>query len=175
LILEKKGTCHFDVLLCVLFDVLDIYTGWVVPNALGKGVVLCFETGEEVLDACEHCPSKCDMRKVIVKTQGGDAHSLGGSTANVFRSPKSKMGGAALEDVLFGDEEMLICSSRLPTYHRGQPYKLNVVAGMRWVCSPILCCLFSSSSTSSFDPECDMMANLCITSRADIVRAKDRS
>lgn len=52
-----EGTCHFDVPTFVFFiDVLDIYTRWVILDALGKGVVLCFETGEEVLDASKHCP-----------------------------------------------------------------------------------------------------------------------
>lgn len=62
------------------------------------------------------------------------SNSLGGSTAYVFRSPKSKAGEAALE-VFLEDEELFNCSRRLP----------------------ILCCLFSSSSTSSLDPECDIM------------------
>lgn len=51
-------TCHFDVLLCVLFDIFDICTRRVVLNALSKRVILFLEAGEEVLDACEHYPSK---------------------------------------------------------------------------------------------------------------------
>lgn len=60
--------------------------------------------------------------------------SLGGSTAYVVRSPNSKVGGAALIVFLDG-EELFNCSRRLP----------------------ILCCLFSSSSTSSLDPERDIL------------------
>jgi hypothetical protein len=51
-------TCHFNVLLCVLFDIFDIYARWVVSDALSKRLVLFLETGEEVLDAREHCPSR---------------------------------------------------------------------------------------------------------------------
>lgn len=53
----------------------------------------------------------CDTRK---GNKGRDAHSLGGSTAYVFRSPKSKTAGAALDDVVLEDEELFSCSSRLP-------------------------------------------------------------
>lgn len=62
------------------------------------------------------------------------SNSLGGSTGWVLRSPKSKVGGAAL-DVFLDGEELFNCSRRLH----------------------ILCCLFSSSSTSSLDPECDIL------------------
>lgn len=56
--LVEIRTCHLDVLFCVLFDIFDICTRWVVPDALSKRVVLFLEAGEEVLDACEHCPTK---------------------------------------------------------------------------------------------------------------------
>jgi len=92
--------------------------------------------------------------------KGQDAHSLGGSTGYVFRSPKSKVGGAGQEDVFLDDEELLSCSSRLPSMTDSILMSLTNVAGMEWTSSPILCCLFSSSSTSSLDAEHDMVAKL---------------
>jgi len=94
--------------------------------------------------------------------KGQDAHSLGGSTGYVFRSPKSKVGGAGQEDVFLDDEELLSCSSRLPSVdgqHSDEPDKC-CWNGMEWTSSPILCCLFSSSSTSSLDAERDIVAKL---------------
>lgn len=50
---HAQSEVHFDVLLCVLFDIFDIYARWVVTDALSKRVVLLLEAREERLDACE--------------------------------------------------------------------------------------------------------------------------
>ena len=64
--------------------------------------------------------------------KGQDAHSLGGSTGYVFRSPKSKVGGAGQEDVFLDNEELLSCSSRLPSMTDSILMSLTNVAGMEW-------------------------------------------